>query len=341
MVNFDWLEDSLLSPHQRPKDTRPYEWDRLAWKKKEKEQAQKSERTETVQKKRKSAVFCYNAFGIDSHLVTEFTAQITEFQKLTGQCMHSLSYSPIRPTNQIDLSVAAGYRIYTDATNFSYAITLVRSDILKNLNETHRLKVRYTSHLSATRRCPTPLYNYPRTGPLSFCPCILLSLPPELKYRPTNPYLRVPIPMPWAQTLQIFESDALPHRYMCISKFTTRGKAGTAHLTPIGSQYDITMAAFKKFFKLKTGIAWEARLESSKERKNSACEVGDGGFDGSHLFKYMQPAAEEPQGAMRQKTRKEELKENKNKPEATVLLPYVELSKAELDVSARTPEAGW
>ena len=56
VVNFDWLEDSLLSATERPKNTKPYEWEQISRTKEEKEHMQKVKKTEKIQKKRMSRV---------------------------------------------------------------------------------------------------------------------------------------------------------------------------------------------------------------------------------------------------------------------------------------------
>ncbi len=213
----------------------------------------------------------------------------------------------------------------------------MRIDIFKNLNENHHLKVRYASHFSAIPPpCPVPLYYYPPPHPLSLWPCIPISLPPSLNYN-RNPLLRVRMPSPWAQTIQLFESDAMPHRYMCVTKYSTKGKAGVLELSPVASHFDLAMASFKKFFKLKTGVVWESRLDP---RKNSERDAGgDGGCD--QKFLYRPPTKGQPKGMMEQKTRREKMEQNDGLPILTKVLPSVEVDDAEIECSAKTPDGGW
>src|SRR4051812_2919542 len=110
----------------------------------------------------------------------------------------------------------AGYHLYTDDTHFTYSLTLVRTDILKNQNQYHRLKVRHCFRVpnTNTNPCPVPLCLFPKPQPpLSPHPVVEANLPPHLDSSSRHCRARVPIPNPWAQTLQLFESDAKPHRY--------------------------------------------------------------------------------------------------------------------------------
>src|SRR5271155_3610400 len=77
----------------------------------------------------------------------------------------------------------AGYHLYTDDTHFTYSLTLVRTDILKNQNQYHRLKVRHGFYLPSanTNPCPVPLYFFPKPHPpLSRPPVVEVNLPPHL-----------------------------------------------------------------------------------------------------------------------------------------------------------------
>ena len=107
-------------------------------------------------------------------------------------------------------------------------------------------------------------------------------------------------------------------------------------LSPVASHFDIAMASFRKFFKLKTGVAWEARLAP---RKDIACDAsGDGGCD--ERFLYRPPNKREPKGMMKQRTRKEKMEED-GLPILTKVLPSVEVDDTEIECSAMTPEGGW
>ena len=129
----------------------------------------------------------------------------------------------------------------------------------------------------------------------------------------------------------------MPHRYMCITKYSTRGKAGVHILAEVGSHFDLAMVSFKKFFKLKTGVAWEARLDP---RRDSACDTtGDGGCD--ERFLYRPPVKAQPKGIMKQMTIREKMKDGGDLPAVTMVLPSVEIDDTELECSAKTPEGGW
>jgi hypothetical protein len=105
----------------------------------------------------------------------------------------------------------------------------------------------------------------------------------------------------------------------------------------------VAFASFKKFFKAKTNVDWEARLEK-KDQCCDASSIGDGRCD-DH-FRYQPPGPGKPKGAMKQMTLVERWAkkgmENKGSSEdVTVLMPSVEVEDGEIHCSARTPEGGW
>lgn len=135
----------------------------------------------------------------------------------------------------------------------------------------------------------------------------------------------------------------MPHRYMALTRYIKPGKTATAELSPIGSQYDIAFDAFKKFFKLKTNVEWEARLEK-RERCCYANSTGDSGCD-SH-FRYRLPGPGKPKGAMKESTLADTSAKKGNvsggsSGEVTVLMPSVEVEDDETGYCARTPDGGW
>jgi hypothetical protein len=152
---------------------------------------------------------------------------------------------------------ANGYHPYRDSTGFIYLIVLARRDILKNMIERHRIKVRYSSPCPfAMRRNPSPRsrhtttymhitchlqhFRFPRPYAFSKYPVIGATPPRRLIYRPSCAHrkLRVPIPNPWAHCLQLFESDSTPHRYASYLAYTA-GRPGIKSqlhdLAPVGA----------------------------------------------------------------------------------------------------------
>jgi hypothetical protein len=130
---------------------------------------------------------------------------------------------------------------------------------------------------------------------------------------------------------------------MALARYVEVGKTATAELSPIGSQYDIAFNAFKNFFKLKTSVEWEARLE-----KTGPCgcsnDTGDGGCD-SH-FQYRPPAPGKPRGAMKQSTMADTWAKKWNgssesSREVAVLMPSDEVEDDETGYCPTTPEGGW
>lgn len=83
--------------------------------------------------------------------------------------------------------------------------------------------------------------------------------------RPLNPHLvRVPIYNPFAQRIQVYETNKEPHTYTTFVKYTCVGVASKGMLAPKGSSLEQALFAFKKFFRVKTGVEWKNRFDDSK-----------------------------------------------------------------------------
>lgn len=147
---------------------------------------------------------------------------------------------------------------------------------------------------------------------------------------------RVPIPCPWTQCLQLFESDAIPHTYACYVKYSRKGASGRDILAIPGSSWDLAFDAFRKFFKTKTKKDWNDRLDGKQPPTSD-----DGSED---AFRYEPPeSANEPKGLVEQKTRFERVKEASVGQEGsvTVIVPTIEITDdkgdSNLRVQACTP----
>ncbi|KAF4972901.1 hypothetical protein F66182_17734, partial [Fusarium sp. NRRL 66182] len=57
---------------------------------------------------------------------------------------------------------------------------------------------------------------------------------------------------------------ARPHTYTTFVKYTRVGVASKDILAPKGSSLEQALFAFKKFFRVKTGVEWEDRYDDSK-----------------------------------------------------------------------------
>ena len=109
---------------------------------------------------------------------------------------------------------------------------------------------------------------------------------------------------------QIFESHALPHLYASTATYTRGGirptpdgktgrgskdgasSAARLVLARHASLFDEAFRAFRSFFQLKTGLAWEQRLERQEEKDREA--NADGG-----RFRYLAPQGRlEPKGVL-------------------------------------------
>ncbi|KAI9705109.1 MAG: hypothetical protein M1836_006892 [Candelina mexicana] len=142
------------------------------------------------------------------------------------------------------------YHTYRDETGFDYDVVLARADLSRNINERHHLKVPFFSSLSSPSQPSSRL----------------LSSPPELT--PTK----------------LYESHAIPHLYCTYTRYSRPGKSADQNLTPIGTLFDSCFAAFTKFFKSKTGLCWEERLDKKKVE--------------GEVFTYTPPVLGRPRGRM-------------------------------------------
>ncbi|KAL1862232.1 hypothetical protein Plec18170_001057 [Paecilomyces lecythidis] len=83
--------------------------------------------------------------------------------------------------------------------------------------------------------------------------------------------------------LKLYESNAEPHVYATYVKYSRVGKSGTELVAPRGSSFDLAMAAYKKFFKIKTGKDWDDRLDGSlpeakKDQEGNVLPPDEGWF---------------------------------------------------------------
>lgn len=129
-----------------------------------------------------------------------------------------------------------GYHLYVDeSTGVSYSATLVRHTLVNN-------RFRKETFLARV------------SGPDTF-----------ITQRPLNPHLvRVPVYNPFAQRVQVYETNKEPHTYTTFVKYTRVGVASKDMLAPKGSSLASALFAFKKFFQVKTGVEWKDRFDDSK-----------------------------------------------------------------------------
>ncbi|KAI9709830.1 MAG: hypothetical protein M1812_007622 [Candelaria pacifica] len=141
------------------------------------------------------------------------------------------------------------YHTYHDETGFGYDVVLARADLSKNINERHHLKV---------LPCPNHLPPSP---------------PPKPPFLPQSKL-----------SMKLFESHAIPHLYCTYTRYSRPGRSAGEDLTPIGSLFSPCFAAFTKFFKTKTGLRWEERLDKKKVE--------------GEVFTYSPPVLGRPRGRM-------------------------------------------
>ena len=290
----------------------------------------------------------------------EFSKEIEEFETI----MHTKGYHP-----------------YADSTGFLYLIVLVRRDIEKNLTERHRIKVRYSPYSllasangHAHSACPVRYLHFPAPYPFAGYPVVEGSRPKSFRFRPrkSDRELRVPIPDPWAHSLQLFESDTMPRKYACYLSYTT-GRPGvkreTQVLAPANSDWEFAWGMFTKLFKLKTGIDWEVRPGLSGATDDSHLQTDSGTNElFKKYFEYIPPKAGSPQGlpcsngsidgpsvqshSSGEGEAVEGLNENKEgfkgvgdrerRPSVTLVMPSSAIAVVDnVEASAVTPKGGW
>lgn len=86
----------------------------------------------------------------------------------------------------------------------------------------------------------------------------------ETRVTANRHHLRVPIYNPFAQQIQLYESNAEPHTYATFVKYSRVGGSSKDILSPRGSSFDFALNIFKKFFEIKTGRVWDDRHDDSK-----------------------------------------------------------------------------
>ncbi|KEF51326.1 uncharacterized protein A1O9_12676 [Exophiala aquamarina CBS 119918] len=204
--------------------------------------------------------------------------------------------------------------------------------------------------------CPMPLYYFPKPYPYSAYPVLASALPRKLTM--SNPHLRVRIPDPWAQGLQLFEyeppntgaghGDASQKRtkeYACYTIYSRPGHRHVETLAPPGSTFDFAWNMFRKIFKQKVGVDWETRdMDREGERKDESEESRIGGEDGAddgRLWNFFGPLR------LKQQAKSEEDQSTLNggterRPSATVVVNTPEVGEEQpIEVQARTPDGGW
>jgi len=300
---------------------------------------------------------------------------------------------------QANPSTPVDYRPFTDGNGFTFLITLLRKDILKNCLEKHRLKLRYAPYFSSQpaafyticneapdrRRklsdegyfacpvsgldvhtkmskeraamsstptlphCPVPLYFIPKPYPFSHTPVIGTSLPKYLQA--SNPALRVHIPNPWAQTLQLFEyapalnpretmtcfSNEPPRKsYACYTIYTRGDQRYTSTLAPPGSTFDFAFAVFNKFFHKRVGVEWTDRHTVSDRSERNMC--GDGAGDAG-FFEFYGPVVVKQMSTSNAVVDSVEGRQRKPSVTMVVNCPGV-VRDDQVDIKAKTPEGG-
>lgn len=178
----------------------------------------------------------------------------------------------------------AGYHLYTDQkTGVTYCATLVRPSVVKGRKEKYLAKVSCFLYNYSLRKHPTSIVFFlqstlSQSGPI-FSTQIL----------PRNHLLRVPIYNPFAQQLQLYESDATPHVYATYVKYSRVGASGKQLLAPRGSSLDLALTVFKKFFQTKTGLRWEEQYDDSKTPEPKRDARGEPVPADDGLFQFERP----------------------------------------------------
>jgi hypothetical protein len=208
--------------------------------------------------------------------------------------------------------------------------------------------------------CPVPLYYFPETYPYSRYPVVASCLPRHL--RPSNPALRVRIPDPWAQALQLFEHDPSiaktstqdsatsgPNQprfksYACYFIYSRPGQRHVQMLAPPGSTFDFAWDMFRKFFQKRVGVDWEDRHSAKKTfhtKDGEVDEIGGGDAANDRRWEFWGPLV-----ASREKAEasdgNSQAEGSETRPSVTVLINAAKLTDKEaIGVGARTPPGGW
>lgn len=219
--------------------------------------------------------------------------------------------------------------------------------------------------------CPVPLYHFPKPYSFSRNPVIACSLPRHLQ--PSNSNLRVRIPDPWAQTLQLFVSDkdnpnqpstgskhsspsleqhpdlsALRTKsYACYTVYTKPGQRYVETLAPPGSTFDFAWMMFTKFFEKKAGVEWTDIHNGWRKGLKIEKIIQDrlGGEDGAAENGYwdvLEPVTAKKVDDEPEKEAVGSIEAKDRRPSVTVLMNAGSLPEGEeLDAKAKTPENGW
>lgn len=210
--------------------------------------------------------------------------------------------------------------------------------------------------------CPVPLYYFPKPFPFCNYPVIASSLPRSLQ--PCNPRLRVHIPNPWAQSLQLFELDPnlrpttttptagasteIPRikSYACYSIYIRPGHRYVTQLAPPGSTFDFAFTMFNKFFQKRVGVSWDDRdsLRGTAwmDRAGDKIALQSDGTADDRLFKFFGPRVMKENGMDQLEDGEIEGIENRMRmPTVTMLVNPKDQPMDEVKARAMTPEGGW
>ena len=215
--------------------------------------------------------------------------------------------------------------------------------------------------------CPVPMYYFPKPHPYSHNIVVSCSLPRHLTF--ANPNLRVRIPDPWAQSLQLFVSERTTSvpvtdntkcttanvihsniselRTKTYAAYTVYTKPGIRHvetIVPHGSNFDFAWAMFTRFFQKKTGTDWTDlhggwRGGQKFEDMLRARFGGEDGASDSRRWDVLEPPVAmerigekaDGSGVARERAPSITILRNTNN----------ELNALDVDAKAMTPEHGW
>lgn len=222
--------------------------------------------------------------------------------------------------------------------------------------------------------CPVPLYYFPKAYPYSVHPVVASSLPPSLKL--SNPDLRVHIPDPWAQGLQLFESESIidahtttkeasitatrvpisseaslsdlrSKSFACYTIYSRPGHRHVQTLAPPGSTFDFAWDMFCKFFQKRVGVEWK-EYQTWRNGRPDVEEVdhgnlgGEDGADDENFFTVVGPLPFQAKAGDKTTEAAESAEGRTREPSVTVLMNMDEhAGHGETDTKAETPEGGW
>ncbi|KAK5088563.1 hypothetical protein LTR05_002783 [Lithohypha guttulata] len=277
LIKFKWLSDSLSFNKKKPLDevNQRYTWDvahaKKVWDKRKDARRHKA-RMERAAAKEASKLSQVEG---DKPSSSTIEAKVKKAQEII-EC--GLKYDKKLLECERDMALS-GYRPYVDNNGFLYMVTLVRDDIVHNIKEKYNMKL-YESFQIPMPELESPCAMTPDSTTESHT-----SFKTYLPSTSSLPFTEPPSP------LHPTSSDARPKgtndsgkEYRLVCHYTKRmgrhRSVQTEDLVPRHSTFEFVMEMWRKIFKNKTKITWNAALHgdaNTTQRKDSGIALKDDG----------------------------------------------------------------